>query len=101
MKDDSTLKGKECVVLLENPRAKVSLTPWGNVPKCASLFDILVPKLHEFKLVDAKLSSCLKERMCMYLNTYSSLVNSFPCDSFLYYLFVYDDVHASFGFILC
>ena len=28
LKNGSTLKGKECVVLLENPRAKVSLTPW-------------------------------------------------------------------------
>ena len=51
--------------------------------------------------MDAKLSSYLKERMCMCLNAYSSPVNVFARDSFLYYLFAYDDVHASFGFILC
>ncbi|KAF3626532.1 hypothetical protein FXO37_30327 [Capsicum annuum] len=101
LKDESTLMDKECVVLLENPRTNVSLTPWGNVPKCASLFDTLVPKLHEFQLVDAKLSRCLKERMSMCLNTYSSPVNSFTCDSFLYYLFAFDDFHASFGFVSC
>ena len=72
------------------------MTPWGNVPKCPSLFDTLVPKLHEFQLVDAKLSSYLKERMCMCLNAYSSPVNSFARDSFLYYVFAYDDFHASF-----
>ena len=100
MKDESTLKGKEYIVL-KNPRAKVSLTPWGNVYKCASLLDTLVLKLHESQLMDVKLSICLKGRMCMCLNALSSSVYAFTLDSFLYYLFAYDDIHTSFGFVVC
>ncbi|KAM3200338.1 putative protein isoform X2 [Capsicum annuum] len=97
---ESTLKGKECIVLLDNPRAKVSLIPWGNVSKCASLLDTLLLKLHESQLVDAKLSICLKKRECICLNALSSPVHVFILDSVLYYLFAYDDIHASFGFAL-
>ena len=46
------------------------------------------------------LSSYLNERICMCLNAYSSPANAFAGDSFLYYLFAYDDIHASFGFAL-
>ena len=88
-------------VILENPRAKVSLFPWGNVSKCASLLDTIVFKLQESQLVDAKFSICLKERMWMCLNALSSPLYAFTLDSFLYYLFAYDDIHASFGFVLC
>ncbi|KAF3666328.1 hypothetical protein FXO37_10617 [Capsicum annuum] len=101
LKYESTLKGKECVVLLENQREKVSLTPWGNVSKCASLLDTFVLTLHEHRIEDSKLPICFEERMGMCLNSLSPSVYTFALGSFLYYLFAYDDIHASFGFIIC
>ncbi|KAF3629292.1 hypothetical protein FXO38_27771 [Capsicum annuum] len=100
LKEESILKGKECIVILENPRANVSLTPWGNVSEYASFFDTLILKLHESQLVDAKLFIFLKGRMCVCLNALPSIVHAFTLDSFLYYLFAYDNVHASLGITL-
>ncbi|KAF3652488.1 hypothetical protein FXO37_17476 [Capsicum annuum] len=49
-------------IILENPKAKVSLSSWDNVSKCASLLDTLVLELSKSQLVDAKLMFFLRGR---------------------------------------
>lgn len=93
----------------------------GIVYTCASMFDTLILKLNEFQLVDAKFMISLKGRSHMCLNVLSpsqctlcaiylepndilfydnTLDEVFTLDSFLYYIFAYDDIDDGFGFTL-
>ena len=104
--------------MVEDPKANVSLPLWGFAHACASLYDKLVLKLLESQLVHVNFMFYLKGRNCMSLNDLipslyaksfesigiliddSTLDDAFTLDAFLYYLFAYDDIHASLGFVL-